>query len=218
MSSRQLDNVKLQIYCNAVKVGEDTKRAVLDASLSLINEQGLAGLSMREAARRAGVSHQAPYHYFSDREAILAALVVEGFQMLRAAMVASAENAPREQRLAAIGEAYVGFALAHRAHFLVMFRSDVVKAENHADAYNCAESALDVLVGVVSEVTEDEHGEADEALVLGAWSLAHGLATLLLEDKIEAACVGGVEVQTRVAAQVLARFAELIATRRARAP
>ena len=64
-------------------VGKDDVRAgILNASLQLMNEGGLGSLSMREVARRAGVSHQAAYHYFQDREAILAELAGEGFDQL----------------------------------------------------------------------------------------------------------------------------------------
>ncbi|MCR6645128.1 MAG: TetR/AcrR family transcriptional regulator [Terricaulis sp.] len=62
-----------------MKPNVDLRRRVLDASLALIDSAGLEAFSMREVARRAGVSHQAPYHYFADREAIMAAIVAEGF-------------------------------------------------------------------------------------------------------------------------------------------
>jgi len=77
----------------------DLRQKVLDASLALIEEEGLDRLSMREVARKAGVSHQAPYHYFEDREAILAALAGEGFsslgQSLERAAVQAGSNAAK---------------------------------------------------------------------------------------------------------------------------
>src|SRR5512134_1992933 len=70
-------------YFSTMGKPTDLRQKVLDASLALIEEGGLDRVSMREAARKAGVSHQAPYHYFEDREAILAAIATEGFGMLQ---------------------------------------------------------------------------------------------------------------------------------------
>lgn len=188
LSSLWLDSVKWkQGERDLVKVVEDLRRTLLDASLGLIANEGLEGFSMREVARRAGVSHQAPYHHFPDREAILAAIVAEGFEGLRDAMEAAIETAGPQpsQRLNAIGRAYVGFALAHPAHFKLMFRSELVHAERHDDARTCAGMAFDVLVRVADEATLARDGAPNRAFVFAAWSLAHGLATLLLEGKLD---------------------------------
>jgi AcrR family transcriptional regulator len=71
----------------------DLRERILDATVTLIEADGLAALSMREVARRAGVSHQAPYHHFTDRQAILAAIAEEGFKRLNAGL-ASAAGSP----------------------------------------------------------------------------------------------------------------------------
>jgi AcrR family transcriptional regulator len=164
----------------------DLRRTLLDASLELIASEGLEGFSMREVARRAGVSHQAPYHHFPDREAILAALVAEGFAGLRErALTAIAAERDPASRLTALGKAYVGFAIDNPAHFKLMFRSELVRAERHAEAKACAESVYAVLVATAGDVAEEKYGRPDPTLVLAAWSLAHGLATLMLEGKLD---------------------------------
>ena len=169
-----------------MKPAEDLRRTLLDASVDLLASQGLEGFSMREVARRAGVSHQAPYHHFHDREAILAEIVTEGFQQLRARMLESMAVAKTAgDRLTAIGKAYVGFALDQPAHFKLMFRSEMVSAEKHDEARACANSAFDLLVSTVDTVVRENRGKPDPALVLAAWSLAHGVATLLLEGKLQ---------------------------------
>jgi len=101
----------------------------MQASLALIEEGGLDRLSMREVARKAGVSHQAPYHYFGDREAILAALAGEGFSRLGQSLVRAAADAGEPgDAVVAMGKAYVDFAIRHPAHFQVMFRADAVRS------------------------------------------------------------------------------------------
>lgn len=200
------------MHVGSVKSGDDLRRVVLDASLDLITHGGLKGFSMREVARRAGVSHQAPYHHFQDREAILAALVTEGFQRLRAGMAdAIAVRAKPIDQLTAIGKAYVAFAQANPAHFQLMFGSEWVRSDQHRETQDCAGSAFNLLVEVVDRVAHEHYGRSDPKLVLGAWSLAHGVATLLVEGKLQVACGPAVSDQEKAAMAVIERFSELIA-------
>lgn len=194
-----------------MKQGEDLRRVLIDASLALLDEQGLEAFSMREVARRAGVSHQAPYHHFADREAILAEIVAEGFQQLRAAMQEGIARVrtPR-QRLVAIGKAYVAFALAHPATFKLMFSSEHVQAEHHQSASACAESAFGLLVSVVDDVVRERRGKPNPSLALAAWGVAHGLATLLLEGKLKHQAGAGKRAQTEAAYAALESFLEFI--------
>jgi len=166
---------------------DNPRRALLDASLALIEAEGLEAFSMREVARRAGLSHQAPYHYFTDREAILAAIVAEGFQGLRDASLAALEgHSDPAKRFSAIGQAYLDFALAHPAHFKLMFRSELVREDKHHEARACAEGAYEVLVRTAAEVAE-KSGQDQRVVMLLAWSAVHGLATLMLEGKLDKA-------------------------------
>ena len=129
----------------------DLRQKVLDASLALIEEGGLDRLSMREAARKAGVSHQAPYHHFGDREAILAAIATEGFGMLQQELSRSLEKNAASQRsaLEAVARTYVDFALRHPGYFRVMFRSDAVPIENYPEALHNADAAFGALVQTI---------------------------------------------------------------------
>lgn len=194
------------------KPADDLRRTLLDASLDLIAKEGLEAFSMREVARRAGVSHQAPYHHFTDREGILAEIVAEGFAQLRDDMLAALEGVTDPKaRLTAIGKAYVSFALAHPAHFKLMFRSELVHQERHADAEACAHSAFNVLVEVVNEVSPGKQAPAEPSpLVLAAWSLAHGLATLLIEGKLDRHCGKGKQARAAAAETVLRAFESMV--------
>lgn len=187
---------------------ESLRRSLLDASLALIEAEGLEGFSMREVARRAGVSHQAPYHHFPDREAILAALVAEGFQRLRDVSFAALEGVSESaKRFTALGRAYLDFALNNPAHFKLMFRSELVREDKHDEARECAQGAFDVLVSVAAEVAK-RSGHSDHLVVLTGWSTVHGLATLMLEGKLDKALPKRTE-RIRAAHEVIAMLETL---------
>lgn len=163
---------------------EDLRERVLRASVNLIEEQGLAALSMREVARRAGVSHQAPYHYFKDREAILAAVAERGFQILGAMLTearAQAQGATHAVELAGI--AYVNFACTYSAHFRIMFRPELVTLHNHHEVDCTANEAFNhvpelAMACFKAGLPEDIGIEPMCALL---WSAVHGFACLLID-------------------------------------
>ena len=108
--------------------GRDLRARLLRTSRELLDEGGPGALSMREVARRSGCTHQAPYHYFANREAILAALVREGFEELAQRLREvhdGLEARGLPATLKASGNAYVEFALCNPGVFRVMFRPDV---------------------------------------------------------------------------------------------
>lgn len=166
---------------------DDVRRRVLDAAVELIERVGLDGLSMREVARAAGVSHQAPYHYFADREAILAALAQEGFVLLGDLLdpVVKAEE-PAVDRFVRAGQSYVEFALAHPALFRIMFRPDMVTMEHFPETHACGERCFAIVPELVAECIAEglPPYPSPEALVVMAWSLPHGLACLLLDGPL----------------------------------
>jgi AcrR family transcriptional regulator len=165
----------------------DLRQRVLDASVALIKDEGLAALSMREVARRAGVSHQAPYHHFPDREAILAAIAEEGFVELVARMrEARAKPGTPGDRLVTLGRAYLAFAIDRNAHFRVMFRPELVSLDRFPDAKCRADDAFQELVGVVDELLREGLGRRDDSMPAAcfAWAMVHGLASLMLDGPL----------------------------------
>ena len=179
----------------------DVPRLVLDAALSIIESSGADALSMREVARQAGVSHQAPYHYFGDRLGIFAAIAQEGFgeiaEGFRTAL-STAEN-PAKGCL----EAYVNFALSHRGHFRVMFRSDLSGLPDHPERHHAPNSAHNELMNLVARtigMPADVEIAAIWANVL--WSIAHGLATLLIDGPIEATLPPGIDLDDHIASVI----------------
>src|ERR1700693_940172 len=95
-----------------------------EAASAILEEEGLEALSLRSVARRAGVSHAAPYRHYLNREALLADVAVSGFEQLRADLVQAAAAPGQEaDRIAHIGAAYIRFAAQHGGLLRLMFRA-----------------------------------------------------------------------------------------------
>lgn len=162
----------------------DVRRLVLDAAIAIIEIDGAESLSMREVARRAGVSHQAPYHYFGDRSGIFAAISEEGFTLLADAF--SRTGATNETASKVGLSTYVRFARENTGHFRVMFRADISGTSTHRNTEIAAERAFTELLLMVKR-TIGAPKDPSEALpfALMMWSQAHGLATLMVDGPLE---------------------------------
>lgn len=189
---------------------DDVRAGILNASLQLMNEGGLGALSMREVARRAGVSHQAPYHYFQDREAILAELAGEGFDQLYDYMISAVGLArDRTAKSRAMGEAYIRFALNHPELFRLMFRNEMCDLSRYPEAKAKAEKCFNVPVEILGvSGTLDDKANPDLVPVIASWSIAHGLATLLLEGKLRDSFGETTDQKEAAANRVLAYFTD----------
>ncbi|HTQ58016.1 MAG TPA: TetR/AcrR family transcriptional regulator [Bryobacteraceae bacterium] len=155
------------------------REELLQAGLNLIAEAGLAGFTLREAARRAGVSHNAPYRHFRDKEELLAALAGQGFTELTQAMADAAGNASNSMdRLRRAGLAYVEFALRRPQHFTVMFDAAVGDAASLSG--QAGAQAFQALVRLIEDGQRDGQLPAGDPVLLArvAWSLVHGIAKL----------------------------------------
>ena len=162
------------------------KQALLEASLDLLRTSGPGGFTLREVARRAGVSHNAPYRHFRGKEDLLAALAAEGFDRLTAAMTRAAEPASGAlERFRLSGRGYVEFALKYPQHFAVMFDFPS-KFDQYPQARAAGEGAFGTLVGYV-EACQAEHllppGDARPFALL-AWSMVHGVAKLAASGRL----------------------------------
>jgi len=162
----------------------DLRAAILAAASQILEREGLSKLSLREAARRAGVSHNAPYRHFPDRESLLAALAAQGFGMLARAQ----REAAAASGLRGMGEAYVSFALAHPQRFQLMFGGAVPIAK-HAELREVATKTFAGLSGALAANAPGARSAADASIA--AWALVHGLAQLLIDERIAAAAQAG---------------------------
>lgn len=157
------------------------RAALIDAARAVVEERGPDGFSLREAARRAGVSPAAPGHHFGDARGLLTALATVTSRAFGDALEQADVGCDRVARLRAQGVAYVRFALAHRAAFDLIWRRGLVDAED-AELKAANHRAFLILDRVVRG--EDAAGaspcEADAAASLAAWAMVHGFAQLAI--------------------------------------
>ncbi len=157
----------------------DLPTALRSAAAELVAERGPTGFSLREVARRAGVSHGAPAHHFGSSKGLLTSVATEGFQTLIDAFDDAVVGLDDPvDRLAAIGKAYVNTALNYPGHFGVMCHDELVDSDDEAFA-EVAGGAYLRLVGLITELRDIHNPDLDvDAAATMAWSAVHGLATV----------------------------------------
>ena len=165
------------------------RETLLVAAERILERDGLAGLTLRATAREAGVSHAAPTHHFGDLTGLVSDLAAIGFTRFNAAMATAAAGAatPLEQA-AARACAYLAYARAHPAMYLLMFRTERLDLERPAlrDATNAAFAGLTGAIGDLRrEAVDSQAMSLDQAAgIVRAWSLVHGYTTLLLDGRL----------------------------------
>jgi AcrR family transcriptional regulator len=164
------------------------RRALLDSALALVEREGAEALTLRAAARRAGVSQAAPYRHFRDKETMLAAVAEEGFRAMTEAMRRA--TVPHEgdplARFKARGMAYIEFATSHPAHFKVMFGRVTADRSKHPGLMEAAQEAFRLLVAAIRDCQQAGlvRGGDPEELALCAWSATHGLSALAVDGQL----------------------------------
>jgi AcrR family transcriptional regulator len=162
------------------------REALVAAAEQIVEEVGPDRITLREAARRAGVSHAAPAHHFGDLGGLLTAVAARGFERLGGALAAAAAAAPpAEDALTATGRAYVQFALAHPGLFQLMFRTRALD-QNAPQLAAAADQAFAVLAGA-SPAQPGRAGDARARMgqLVGSWALVHGFAVLAIDGRLD---------------------------------
>jgi AcrR family transcriptional regulator len=165
------------------------KQALLQAAERILERDGIQGLTLRAAAREAGVSHAAPKNHFGDLTGLLSELAAIGFNRFVSTMQGrqKGDDSP-ERRMEAIGQGYIAFARAHPALFLLMFRSERLDMTRPA-LRDAAEESARVLSGAVGARRGEEMQTTltlpQAAGIASAWSLVHGFAMLLLDGRLK---------------------------------
>ncbi len=161
---------------------------MLEGALELLAEGGPSHLTLRGAARRAGVSVAAPYRHFADKRALLAAVAADGFSALQRASEEAVDLAGDDpiQRFVAHGLAYVRFAVENPAQYRVMFGPELADKRIHEDLYRTARAAYDGLRATLTYCADAGvfRSEDIELRAMRAWALVHGLASLFLDGQL----------------------------------
>lgn len=166
----------------------DLRNGLIEAGTAILAEEGVAALDLRKVARRAGVSHAAPYRHFADKEALLAAIAEAGFQQLNArteAAIASAADTPHDQLLAG-ARAYIQFAVDAPAHLREMFSGLSIDRAAHPALYAISKASFWQITEVVQRGQQRGEIVAGDPtqLTLVTWSMIHGFAMLLIERQL----------------------------------
>jgi AcrR family transcriptional regulator len=166
------------------------RAALVAATEDLLLEQGVAGFTLRKAARRVGVSPSAPAHHFGDAAGLLSEVAALGFDEFARALREADERGGCDpaRRLREQGAAYVAFALRHPARFQLMFRRDKCNPK-HEGLGEASTKAFLVLAGAIRDLAglprESPLTPAAFGALLAAWSMVHGFAHLALDGELD---------------------------------
>jgi AcrR family transcriptional regulator len=166
----------------------DLKNALIKAGVEILAKDGVSGLSLRKVAKRAGVSHAAPYAHFVDKQALIAAISTEGFRQLYEQVNAVAEkykSQPAKQMIEAAW-AYVQFALDDRDRFKVMFSGVLEKEKDYPEFVAEAHRNFQLVKTIIeaNQAAGMLRGGPSDLAALSAWGSVHGFIMLLLEGQI----------------------------------
>ena len=168
----------------------DLRSALLAAALDIIGELGPQQLTIREVARRAGVSHTAPYRHFADKDQLILAVAEQGFELMRQTMTDKKAAAPQDEinQFAASGQAYIDFALQHPAHYRIMYSGNLLSSTGQQSLQHTSSDTFKEMVSdmkTCQELNILRPGDpAQQALAI--LSTVHGFVTLVNDNRVNA--------------------------------
>jgi len=157
------------------------RAGLLEAAEAVLAERGAHGLTLRDVARAAGVSHGAPYHHFASLNELLAAVAERGFVVLGDAMAQAVAVPDTRERLLRVSQAYVDCARAHPERFRLMFGPLLASKDEHPALKDAAQRAFGFVLAAAN-AHDKQHGAS---LALAGWSLAHGLSHLMIDGAFD---------------------------------
>ncbi len=187
----------------------DLREACITEALLIIGQSGVESLSLRDVARRLGVSHQAPYKHFPSRDHILAEIVRRAFDEFAQALAAHPPTDDPAADSLAMGVAYVDFALARPLHYRLMFGGAHPDPANHPDMMRSAQHAFAVLRAGLQRLFAARGARISsvdiELEALFSWAALHGVVSLLQSDALDTLHLSP-ETRPRLAMHALERI------------
>lgn len=169
---------------------KNLRPALISEAVQMIEEAGVASVTMRAIGQRLGVSRGAPYRHFKDKSELLMAVAASGFDRLEEKMAEVLHSNPSslEDQLIQIGKVYVRFALDNPAYYRLMYGKEALSRWNHPVLKNSADALFLYLLRTIAAYQEEVgvQTKSTQLLVYIAWSTVHGLASLLIEEQIMA--------------------------------
>lgn len=166
----------------------DLRNALLVVAEDLLRQRGVAGISLREVAKQAGVSHTAPYRHFRDKEQLLQALAAVGYSRLAAALQGIRDEYEKqpETALKKGGEAYVELAVSHPQLTQLMFGGVLSRDEVSPELAEFGDAAFNALLSLVDLGIAQKLYRIDDrmTIALAAWSMVHGLSMLVIAGQL----------------------------------
>jgi AcrR family transcriptional regulator len=166
----------------------DLENALIQAGIEILAKEGIVGLSLRKVAKRAGVSHSAPYAHFKDRQSLIAAISTEGFKQLYAeldAAIAPFADDPKRQ-LVEGAWAYVQFAMNNPDTFKIMFSGVLEKEKEYPSFVETSRKTFERVVEIVRACQDAGvlHPAPPELMAVSVWGQVYGVISLALEGQI----------------------------------
>ncbi len=166
----------------------DLENALIKAGVEILAKEGVSGLSLRKVAKRAGVSHSAPYAHFKDRQSLIAAISTEGFKQLYAelkAAIAPYTSDPQRQ-LVEGAWAYVQFATDHTDIFMIMFSGVLEKEKDYPSFVESSRKTFELVVDIVRacQAAGILRSAPPDLMAVSVWGQLHGVISLALEGQI----------------------------------
>lgn len=198
----------------------DLRNALVSEALKLLEQEGHSDFSLRDLARRVGVSAAALYAHFADKSALLAAIATAGFIRLKAALeISIRDDSDLLDEFLHMGSAYVRFGMQHPALYKLMFASEDLPARcpEYPELEAAAEAAFGLLTGMLERMQRRGFLRAGdpEADGLSVWAHVHGLTSLIITGRVECACDPAPELAEVVSASLMTLLGGLRAPARA---
>ncbi len=168
----------------------DLKNALIEAGIEILSKEGVNGLSLRKVARKAGVSHAAPYAHFADKQSLIAAIALDGHSKIHARIEEVQVLHPNDplKQLVRLAWAYMQFGLESPAHYKITFSGLIENEKNYPELVEVTRQSLAALQKIIADcqsagiLSSSEY--ETEIVAITLWGLIHGLVSLVIESQV----------------------------------